>query len=89
MSNELEFTDEQLTRLDAVQEAAEAFLSALAETDDKVWDLDDIWDLIYEGSDRLVKRGRRVRIPTHVTMPSGKEFITDWYGEDEDADVEH
>lgn len=84
-----EFTDKQLERLDSVQESAERFLSILAETDDKVWDLDDIWDIIYEASDRLTKRGRRVRIPTHVTTPDGKEYITDWYGEDEDADVEH
>ena len=80
---ETEFTDEQLKRLDDVQQSAAEFLSALAETDDVVWDLDDIWDLIYEGSDRLTKRGRRVRIPTHVTTPDGKEFITDWYGEEE------
>ena len=85
---EPEFTDEQLKRLDDIQYAAEAFLSSLAETDDKVWDLDDVWDLIYEGSDRLTKRGRRVRVPTHVTTPDGKEYITDWYGEDEHADVE-
>lgn len=88
MKRELEFTDEQLERLDSVQEAAERFLSILAETDNKVWDLDDVWGLIYEGSDRLTKRGRRVRIPTHVTTPDGKEFITDWYGEDEHADVD-
>lgn len=80
---ETEFTTEQLNRLDQIQEAAGLFLNALAETDDVSWDLDDIWDLIYEGSDRLTKRGRRVRIPTHVTTPDGKEFITDWYGEDE------
>lgn len=88
MSNELEFTDKQLERLDYIQEAAGQFLSALAETDDAVWDLDDIWDLIYEGSDRLTKRGRRVRVPTHVTTSDGKEYITDWYGEDEHADVD-
>ena len=83
-----EFTDEQLYRLDIVEEAARQFLNVLAETDDVVWDLDDVWDLIYEGSDRLTKRGRRVRIPTHVTTPDGKEYITDWYGEDEHADVD-
>lgn len=78
-----EFTDEQLNRLDYIQDAAGQFLNALAESDDISWDLDDIWDLIYEGADRLTKRGRRVRIPTHVTTPDGKEFITDWYGEEE------
>lgn len=85
-----EFTDEQLSRLDDIQQSAAEFMSALAETDDAVWDLDDIWYLIYEGSDRLTKRGRRVRIPTHVTEKSGKEYITDWYGEEEqDADLDH
>lgn len=78
-----EFTDAQFKRLDDIQEAAAKFLSALAETDDQVWDLEDIWELIYTGADRLTKRGRRVKIPTHVTTPDGRNYITDWYGEDE------
>lgn len=80
---ETDFTTEQLNRIDQIQEAAGLFFNVLAETDDVSWDLDDIWALIYEGSDRLTRRGRRVRIPTHVTTTDGKEYITDWYGEDE------
>lgn len=80
---EPEFTDAQFKRLDDIQEAAAKFLSTLAETDDQVWDLEDIWELIYTGADRLTKRGRRVKIPTHVTTTDGKDYITDWYGEDE------
>ena len=84
------FTTEQLNRLDQIQEAAGLFFNALAETDDESWDLDDIWELIYTGADRLTKRGRRVRVPTHVTEKDGKEYITDWYGEEEqDADLDH
>jgi hypothetical protein len=81
--HEPEFTDAQFKRLDDIQEAAAKFLSTLAETDDQVWDLEDIWELIYTGADRLTKRGRRVKIPTHVTTTDGKDYITDWYGEDE------
>ncbi len=89
-TEETEFTTEQLNRLDQIQEAACLFFNALAETDDESWDLDDIWRLIYEGSDLLTKRGRRVRVPTHVTEKSGKEYITDWFEEEEqDADLDH
>lgn len=83
---ELKLSDEQLERLDDIEEAAAKLLSVLAETDDQVWDLNDIWELIYTGADRLTKRGRRVKIPTHVTTPDGKDYITDWYGEDEHHD---
>ena len=79
----LEFTDEQLKRLDDIEEAAAKFFSTLTETDDQVWDLEDIWELIYAGADMLVKRGRRVKIPTHVTTQDGKDYITDWYEGDE------
>ena len=79
---ELKLTDEQLKRLDDIEEAAAKFLSVLAETDDQVWGLNDIWDLIYAGAIRLTKRGRRVKIPTHVTTPDGKDYITDWYEEE-------
>lgn len=82
-TTELKFTDEQLKRLDDLEEAATKFLSVLAETDDQVWGLNDIWDLIYAGADMLVKRGRRVKIPTHVTTHDGKDYITDWYEGDE------
>lgn len=80
---ELKLSDEQLKRLDDIEEAAAKFLSVLAETDDQVWGLDDIWDLIYAGADRLTKRGRRVKIPTLVTTPDDKDYITDWYEGDE------
>lgn len=87
---ETEFTTDQLYRLDQLQEAAGQFLYALLETDDPSLDLDDIWELIYTGAICLTKRGYRVRIPTHVTTPDGKDYITDWYGEDESiADMEH
>lgn len=82
-TTELKLTDEQLKRLDDIEEAAAKFLSALAETDDQVWGLNDIWNLIYAGADRLTKRGRRVKIPTLVTPPDGKDYITDWYEGDE------
>lgn len=82
-NQKLEFTDEQLKRLDDLEETAAKFFSALAETDDQVCDLKDIWDLIYAGADRLVKKGRRVKIPTHVTTQDGKDYITDWYEGDE------
>lgn len=82
-TTELKLTDEQLKRLDDIEEAAAKFLSVLAETDDQVWGLNDIWDLIYAGADRLTKRGRRVKIPTLVTPPDGKDYITDWYEGDE------
>ena len=80
---ELKLTDEQLKRLDDIEEAAAKFFSALAETDDQVWDLGNIWDLIYAGANMLVRKGRRVKIPTLVTTPDGKDYITDWYEGDE------
>ena len=80
---ELEFTDSQLRRLDELQEAAANFFQILADTDDTVWDLEDIYELLYAGADMLVKRGRRVKIPTHVTTQDGKDYITDWYEGDE------
>ena len=82
-TTKLEFTDEQLKRLDDIEEAAVNFFQVLAETDDQVWGLNDIWELIYAGADMLVKRGRRVKIPTHVTTTDGKDYITDWYEGDE------
>ena len=83
MKEGLEFTDEQLGRIDSVQGAAEKFLEVMAETSDKVWELDDIWNIIYYGCDLLHKRGQNVRLPTHVTRPDGTEYITDWYEDDE------
>ena len=84
-----EFTDDQLDRIDAVQEYAGDFLKNLAESDDMEFDLDDIWSVIYFGCAILHKRGINVRLPTHVTNKDGTEYITDWYEEDEDADMEH
>ena len=84
-----EFNDEQLDRLDGVQWAAAQFLNYLAETDDVTWDLDDIWNMIYFGCKLLHQRGRRVQLPTHVTKKDGTEYITNWYEEDEDADVDN
>lgn len=90
IDKEFEFTDEQLDRLDAVQDYAGDFLKALAETDDITFDIDDLWNLIYLGCELLHKRGREVRLPTHVTKKDGIEYITDWYEEDEPhADMEH
>ena len=77
-----EFTDEQLRRLDELQEAAANFFQILAETDDVVWDLEDIYDLLYAGADMLKKRGRNVRFPTEVTDTDGKTYITEWYCEE-------
>ena len=90
LSEEPEFTDEQLARLDEIEAAAREFLNALSETDDVTYELEDVWDVIYLGCELLYKRGRIVRLPTHVTKKDGTEYITDWYEEDEpDADVEH
>lgn len=76
-----EFTDEQLDRLDNLQSAAISFFNVLAETDDCVFELEDIYDLLYAGADMLKKRGRNVRFPTEVTDKNGKTYITDWYCE--------
>ena len=76
-----DFTDEQLARLDRIQDAAYDFLKILAETDDIPRDLDAIWNLIYCGADDLLKQDRRVRIPTHVIDVDDSEYITDWYEE--------
>lgn len=84
-----EFRDDQLDRIDGVQWAAGEFLNYLAETNDVTWDMDDVWNIIYLGCQLLHKRGRKVRLPTHVTKKDGTEYITDWYEEDEDADMEH
>lgn len=73
-----EFTDAQLKRINDLEEAAAKFLSVLAETEDQVWDFNDIWELIYTGANRLLKRGRRVRIPIYVPTLN---YIADWYGE--------
>ena len=78
---QLELNDEQLDRIDGVQWAAEQFLNYLSETDDKVYELDDVWSLIFHGCRLLEKRGRKVRLPAHVTNPDGTEYITDWYEE--------
>ena len=80
----MDFTDKQLDRLDELMDGAYNFLTIVAESDDLPYDVDAIWSLIYEAADRLNKNyGRKVKIPTHVTTPDGKEYITDWYGEDE------
>lgn len=77
----LEFTDDQIRRIDELQEAAASFFQALAETTDIVWDLEDIYELLYAGADMLTRRGRRVRFPTEVTEKDGRTYITDWYSE--------
>ena len=59
----------------------EYILNYLSETDDKVYELDDVWSLIFHGCRLLEKRGRKVRLPAHVTNPDGTEYITDWYEE--------
>ena len=79
----MDFTDEQLQRLDEITNAAYHFLTVIAETDDIPYDAEAIWNLIYEAADRLNNNYcRRVKIPTHVTTPDGKEYITDWYGDE-------
>lgn len=76
-----EFTDEQLDRLDKLQQAAVDFLNVLSETDDTSYMLMDIWDLINLGAKCLTENGRRVRVPTKVTTMNGKTYITDWWEE--------
>ena len=77
-----EFTDDQLGRLDHIEEAAREFLNKLAYTDDVAQDLDDIWSIIYKGARLLTKRGIRVWLPACVTDEDGNEHITDWFEED-------
>ena len=77
------FTDEQLDRLDQIQDAAYDFIKVIAEADDIPRDLNLIWELIYTAADALTdingEHKRHVRIPTHVTLKDGTEYTTDWY----------
>ena len=83
-----EFTEEQTKRLDDITNAAQGLLEVIAESNDIEYDMLDIWGLILEAAHRLQDRGRRIRIPTRVTRQDGSMYITDWFEEDEESDIE-
>lgn len=77
--SKVEFSDDQIKRLDEIQEAAMQFLKVLGESEDIPGDVEAIWDVVYAGEAALMDcLQRRVRIPTRVTLKDGTTFIVDY-----------
>lgn len=76
----MEFTNEQLARIDEIDNATFEFCKVLTEKEDLEWNMEFIGEIAEATCDILVRKGFKIRFPVHVTeLISGKEYITDWH----------
>ena len=79
MDDELEFTDEQLARIDRIENAAYELICALTYDNYKMdWDISLIGDVADMAADYLVKRGYRVKYPAIVECGNNSK-IEEYY----------
>lgn len=75
----VDFTNEQIDRIDEVHNAVFDLCKLLTEKDDLDWDIEYIGEIADVASDILVSCGYKVRYPAHVMNGDGTEYITDWH----------
>ena len=76
----MEFTNEQIERIDEIDNAVFELCKVLTEKEDLEWNMEFIGEIAEMACDILVIKGFKIRYPVHVVNSfDGKEYITDWH----------
>jgi hypothetical protein len=79
---ELELNNEQCERLDEIDNAVYELCQVMAEKysmDELPWDMEIIGEIAECAACVLVEHGNKVRYPSIVTEPDGKQYIEEYY----------
>lgn len=82
---ELELTDDQVERLDEIDNAAFEYLKVLTENEDLEWNMEFIGELNEFAADMMAKAGHKIRYPYIETAPDGTQQRKDYYEPDKPA----
>lgn len=80
--NEPEFSNDQLERIDEVENASFDFIKVLTEQRDMDWDMSLIGEIADMAADFLVSRGYKVLYPAIIDDEEGTGHTVDYYGEE-------
>lgn len=83
IAEELELSDEQTARNDEVYGAAYEFCKVMAEDANLEWNMEILGQLADFAADLLTGHGSKVRFPSVVTDPDGRQHIEEFYGEED------
>lgn len=78
MSNNIDFTNEQLERIDEVQNAAFDFCKVLTEKEDLEWDMSFIGEICDSVCYILNSHGLQTRYPERIENEDGTVYINDY-----------
>ena len=77
---DLELSGEQAARNDEIYGAAYEFCKVVAEDENLEWNMEIIGQLADFAADLLTGHGSKVRYPSVVTEPGGRQHIEEFYG---------
>lgn len=75
---ELELSDSQLERIDEVENAVYELCKILTEDSDIEWNMSYIGEIADLAANVLTNNGHKVRYPSIVTEPDGRQHIEDY-----------
>lgn len=78
-TTELELSDDQVARIDAIHNAAYEFCKIMAEDENLFWSMDTIQQISEFAAELLTNQGSTVRFPAVVIEPDGKQYIEEIY----------
>lgn len=78
MKKELEFTNEQIKRIDEVENAVFCMCQSLVGGDNLEWDIDYIGEIADAACQILADHGFKIRYPAIVTDYNGDQKIVDY-----------
>lgn len=77
----IEFTDEQVRRIDEIQNAVFDLCKVMTNDENLQWDISFIGDISDIAADILTNSGHRVYYPFRVTFKNGTQKIFDYHDE--------
>ena len=75
---ELELSDEQVTRADEVYEAVFEMCKVLTEQPDLEWDMAMLGEIADFAAEHIASMGHKVRFPSVVTEEDGTQYIEEY-----------
>lgn len=79
-TEDLKLSDEQTARNDEVYNAAYDFCKIMAEDENLEWNMEILGQLADFAAELLTGHGSKVRYPSVVTEPDGRQHIEEFYG---------
>ena len=77
-NQEPELSDEQIVRIDEVENATFDYIRVLAENENMEWNMEYIGELADLAAELLTKQGMKIRYPAIVTNEDGIQVIEDY-----------